>query len=87
MVSKVRERRADFNNNSSISKSVWKTKAKLFYYTVILMAYKLVRFTVKHAQANSSWTQAHMNNIWGKSVKILYPPCTITELQKFKKNF
>ena len=78
MVAKVRERRADFNNDASISKSVWKTKAKLIYYNVILFTYKLVKFTVKHAQANSSWTLAHMNKIWGKNVAKLYPPCTIT---------
>lgn len=60
MVDKIRNRRVDFNNGAGISNSVWKTKVKLLYYWVILFAYKLVRFTVNKAQANSTWTQNHM---------------------------
>ena len=78
MVAKIRERRADYNNDASISQSGWKTMLKLVYYNVILLAYKLVRFTVKKAQANSSWTQNHMVKLWGPQVTKLYPPCTLS---------
>lgn len=83
MVAKIRERRVDYNNDASISQSAWKTKVKLIYYHTILLAYKMVRFTVKQAQANSSWTQNHMIKIWGPNVTKLYPPCLLTDLLKF----
>lgn len=77
MVAKIRERRADYNNDASISQSAWKSNLKLIYYNVILLTYKLVRFTVKNAQANSSWTQGHMVKLWGPLIKKLYPPCSM----------
>jgi len=87
MVAKIRERRADYNNDASISQSAWKTKIKLIYYQLILLAYKFLRFTVKQAQANSSWTQAHMVKLWGPNITKLYPPCVLNELLKFEKKY
>lgn len=87
MIAKIRERRADYNNDTSISKSIWKTKAKLFYYYVVEFIYKLVRISVNSAQANSTWTQNHMKKIWGPHITRLYPPCSITDMLTFKKNY
>lgn len=66
MVSKIRDRRADFNNDANISRSWWKTYLKLAYYSTILFVYKMLRFTVSKAEANSSWTYNHMTRIWGE---------------------
>ncbi len=49
MIAKIREKRADYNNDASISQSAWKTKVKLIYYTAILWLYKLLRVTVNRA--------------------------------------
>lgn len=77
MIAKIRDRRVDYNNDASISQSAWKSKLKLLYYQIILIVYKLVKFTVKNAQANSSWTQGHMVQLWGPKIKKLYPPCSM----------
>lgn len=49
--------------------------------------YRIVRFTASSVQANSSWTQGHMNKIWGTSIEKLYPPCVLTEVLKFDKSY
>jgi alpha-1,2-mannosyltransferase len=78
MVSKIRERRVDFNNNADISQSKIKTNIKLLYYRVILLCYKIVRVSISAAQANSTWTYDHMIKLWGNNIVKLYPPCSIS---------
>lgn len=87
MVAKIRERRVDFNNNSDISHSNVKTNLKLIYYRIILLFYKIVRISISAAQANSTWTYDHMIKLWGNNIVKLYPPCSITEMLKFDKNY
>jgi alpha-1,2-mannosyltransferase len=64
MIEKVREKRADFNNSSVISRSPFLSKAKLVYYIIVLKIYKLIGKAVDFAQTNSSWTHNHMRNLW-----------------------
>ena len=90
MIQKVREQKADFNNSQVISKSPLLSKAKLYYYIIVLKIYKLIGRAVDFAQTNSSWTHDHMSLIWtnlakkDKLVK-LHPPCTVDPLLNIKK--
>ena len=85
MIEKVRSKREDFNNSSTISRSPLLSKAKLLYYILVLKVYRLIGKAVDFAQTNSSWTHSHMSNLWphlekeGKLIK-LYPPCTVKPL-------
>ena len=90
MIEKVRTKRADFNNSQTISKSAFLSKAKLYYYLIILEVYKLIGRAVDFAQTNSSWTHNHMSLIWNNlkakdKLYKLYPPCTVDKLLKMKK--
>jgi alpha-1,2-mannosyltransferase len=90
MLQKVREQRSDFNNSQAISKSPILSKAKLAYYYIVFIIYKIIGRFVDFAQANSTWTHEHMKKIWpslhnsGKLTK-LYPPCTVDRLLVLKK--
>lgn len=64
MIQKVREQRADFNNSQTISRSVFLSKLKLYYYIFVLKIYKLIGNSVDLAQTNSSWTHNHMSELW-----------------------
>ncbi len=90
MLQKVREQRSDFNNSQAISKSPLLSKAKLCYYYIVFIIYKIIGKFVDFAQANSTWTHEHMKKIWpslyksGKLTK-LYPPCTVDRLLVLRK--
>ena len=64
MIQKVREQRSDFNNSQAISKSPILSKAKLYYYQIVLVIYKIIGYFVDFAQTNSTWTHGHMSKIW-----------------------
>lgn len=90
MIEKVKSQRQDFNNSQVVSKSPFLSKAKLYYYQIILMLYKLIGKTVNFAQTNSSWTHGHMQNLWSSLDKKglltkVYPPCTVDSLLDLKK--
>ena len=90
MIRKIKNRTVDYNNDASISNSSVKTNIKLIYYGAILALYKVMRFTITNnkVQANSSWTHAHMQELWGnKNIKKLYPPCSIEKLLKYGKSY
>ncbi len=92
MIQKVREQRSDFNNCQAISKSPILSKAKLYYYQIVLVIYKIIGYFVDFAQTNSSWTHGHMSKIWPKLLNQqklvkLYPPCTVNSLLSFKKDY
>lgn len=90
MLQKVREQRSDFNNSQAISKSPILSKAKLAYYYLVFIIYKIIGKFVDFAQTNSTWTHEHMKKIWpslyisGKLTK-LYPPCTVDRLLVLRK--
>ena len=90
MLQKVREQRADFNNSQAISRSPILSKAKLYYYYAVFLAYKVIGRFVDFAQTNSTWTHGHMSKMWpwlvskGKLTK-LYPPCTVDRLLTIEK--
>jgi hypothetical protein len=82
MLSLVQRREATYNNRAFISKSTLFTTLKLIYYRGFALLYGIVGRCAHTAMCNSSWTAAHIRDIWGKDAAVLYPPCNTDKLQK-----
>jgi alpha-1,2-mannosyltransferase len=85
MLNLVQDRKGTYNNDSSISASFLKSRVKLIYYRVFARAYGWVGGFSDKVMANSSWTFAHLIEIWGASrnIKIVFPPCDTEYFQTF----
>ncbi|TYH89956.1 hypothetical protein ES332_A13G017500v1 [Gossypium tomentosum] len=83
MVSRVRQRSSMYNNDAVIAKSTWLSRCKIIYYTVFSMMYGMVGSCAHLVMVNSSWTQSHVEKLWGipKRIKRVYPPCDTSGLQ------
>lgn len=83
MISRVRERSSMYNNNASIAQSNWLSQCKIVYYTFFSWMYGLVGSCADLAMVNSSWTQSHIEKLWGipDRIKRVYPPCDTSGLQ------
>jgi alpha-1,2-mannosyltransferase len=75
MLRKVREKRPDYNNRESISKSETISRLKLLYYSLIARMYGLVGSWANEVMVNSTWTKNHIDGLWGVKARLLYPPC------------
>ena len=79
MLSKVREQRPGYNNNSRIASSVTISTLKLLYYKVFASFYSIVGSYADIVMVNSTWTYGHIDSLWNKSGKkrihTVYPPC------------
>lgn len=84
MISRVRQRSSMYNNDASIARSLWLSQCKIIYYTVFSMMYGVVGSCAHLVMVNSSWTQSHIEKLWGipKRVKRVYPPCDTSGLQE-----
>ncbi|KAK4253142.1 hypothetical protein QN277_010750 [Acacia crassicarpa] len=83
MLSRVRHRNLMYNNDALITKSIWLSWCKLFYYTLFSWMYGFVGSFAHLAMVNSTWTQSHIEKLWGISdcIKRVYPPCDTSGLQ------
>ena len=79
MLSRVRERKASYNNASSVTRSSFLSYAKVLYYRIFAWLYGLVGRCCNVAVVNSTWTHNHIVELWGKGAAIVYPPCNVTE--------
>ena len=82
MLQSVVSKRPTYNNDQSISSSGWRTRAKLAYYHLFALLYRLVGRCCHIVMANSSWTAGHISSLWGKANRV-YPPCDVTSFVKF----
>lgn len=66
-------------------------KVKLWYWQLLLWVYKLMGSTVDVVMTNSTWTQAHISDLWGQyrrdagktaPIVAVYPPCPVEELEQ-----
>ena len=85
MLKQVVEKRPTYNNDSTISSSGWRTKAKLAYYHFFALLYRLVGRCSHVVMANSSWTGGHIRSLWGKGT-VVYPPCDVSTFTAFPLN-
>ncbi|KAJ7963947.1 GDP-Man:Man(3)GlcNAc(2)-PP-Dol alpha-1,2-mannosyltransferase [Quillaja saponaria] len=83
MLSRVRQRSSSYNNDALIAKSVWLSRCKIIYYTLFSWMYGIVGSCAHLAMVNSSWTKAHIEQLWGipDRIKRVYPPCDTSGLQ------
>lgn len=65
MLARVQERRPDYNNNSAIASSTALTVSKLVYYRLFAFLYGAVGRLAHLVIVNSSWTQGHIDHLWG----------------------
>ena len=63
--------------------STWLSQWKIIYYTVFSWMYGMVGSCAHLIMVNSSWTQFHIENLWGipDRIKRVYPPCDTSGLQ------
>ena len=72
-----------YNNRRLISQSVLLTKCKMVYYQLFAKMYSWCGRCSDCVMVNSSWTQAHINNLWSLAYKTrtIYPPCDVNKLE------
>lgn len=76
MTAAVSGRVAAFNNRAIWARWRMLTAAKLAYYSLLTAAYGAAGRCASAVMANSTWTKAHVSQIWtGCDVKVVYPPC------------
>ncbi|PWA71247.1 UDP-Glycosyltransferase superfamily protein [Artemisia annua] len=83
MLSRVHSRSSMYNNDAFVANSVLLSRLKLVYYTFFSWMYGFVGSCANLAMVNSSWTQSHIEKLWGipDRIKRVYPPCDTTGLQ------
>lgn len=84
MLSRVRERKATYNNAENVSASAFLSGAKLIYYRIFAWFYGLAGGSCEVPLVNSTWTYNHIKEIWKRKAIIVYPPCNVTEFLKLQ---
>ena len=82
MLSLVQRREATYNNRGFISRSAFLTGLKAAYYRLFAIAYGWCGRRAHVAMCNSSWTLAHIEDIWGVRPAVVFPPCNTERLQQ-----
>lgn len=73
---------ASFNNREIFIRHPILRQVKLLYYKTLASLYGFAGRRADLVLVNSSWTQAHINSLWGVSAKVVYPPC---DIENFKR--
>ncbi|CAI9114356.1 OLC1v1015064C1 [Oldenlandia corymbosa var. corymbosa] len=83
MLSRVHGRSSMYNNDTLIANSKLLSCCKVLYYLVFSWLYGIVGSFAHLAMVNSSWTQSHIEKLWGipDRIKLVYPPCDTSRLQ------
>ena len=84
MLTKVNERRADFNNAGYIAANPVLSRVKIIYYQLFARVYGWCGSCSDVIMVNSTWTRNHINAIWKVPQKtaLVYPPCDTKSLQE-----
>merc|ERR1712046_402815 len=70
MLKMVKERKESYNNNSTLSKSRFRSVLKLIYYHIFASCYSLCGFMTDVVMCNSSWTKNHIESLWHLKFRI-----------------
>jgi len=83
MLRKVSSRTVAFNNRASVARSPVFSSAKVIYYRMFSWVYGLCGRFSDSVMVNSSWTEEHINYLWGRplSTHRVYPPCDTSSLK------
>lgn len=84
MLTKVNERRIDFNNAGYIAQNPVLSRLKIVYYQLFALAYGWCGSCSDVVMVNSTWTLDHINAIWKipQRTSVVYPPCDTKSLQE-----
>ena len=76
MLKMVASGQASYNNRSGIGHSKLLTNVKIIYYRLLATLYGFVGRRSDVVMVNSTWTYAHIKDIWKyENTNIVYPPC------------
>lgn len=76
MLTRVRERAVDVNNDAAVARSRALSALKLMYYRAFALLYAVAARAIDTAVANSSWTRGHLRTVWRRAdVGLIFPPC------------
>jgi glycosyltransferase involved in cell wall biosynthesis len=64
MITKVVERRPDYNNPNAIASSQVMTNTKVAYYRFFAWLYSLMGGLTDSVMVNSTWTKNHIDSLW-----------------------
>lgn len=82
MLRVVANNQTTFNNHRLIANNRILTTIKLIYYRVFANLYWLAGKSAHVVMVNSSWTKNHIVKLWDCQVKVVYPPCNVTNLMQ-----
>ncbi|TNN19376.1 GDP-Man:Man(3)GlcNAc(2)-PP-Dol alpha-1,2-mannosyltransferase [Schistosoma japonicum] len=73
-----------YNNAAWVRNSKIFSIVKFLYYKLFISAYKFCGSSknIDITMTNSSWTQQHIQSLWGGKPVVLYPPCPIEDLER-----
>ena len=76
MLTSVAKQTHSYNNSQTVSKSRVLTCLKLTYYRLFARLYGFMGCRSDVVMVNSSWTHAHIRQLWSpRQLFIVYPPC------------
>uniref|UniRef100_A0A0N4ZMT7 GDP-Man:Man(3)GlcNAc(2)-PP-Dol alpha-1,2-mannosyltransferase n=1 Tax=Parastrongyloides trichosuri TaxID=131310 RepID=A0A0N4ZMT7_PARTI len=84
MISMVENRESSYNNAEWISKSTFLSFGKLIYYKLFALFYKFCGFAADVVMVNGTWTEGHINTLWNRKAKKIFPPCNVDEFINLK---
>jgi len=72
---------AQFNNSEAIERSSLFKTVKRVYYHLLMFTYKICGRFADQVATNSSWTNAHIVELWGnpETTTKIFPPCDTRE--------
>jgi len=80
MLSRVRDRKASYNNAGFVSRSPLLSSLKIYYYKLFAYFYGLAGHCCDLTMVNSTWTFKHIESLWRHpSAEIVYPPCNVAK--------
>jgi len=81
MLARVKSRTQTYNNRGMVARSPLVSRLKVLYYRLFSLLYGWCGAAATTVMVNSSWTQEHIQQLWGGQPCLVYPPCDITHLE------
>lgn len=83
MLEAVASARPNAVHNAGAARSgAVRTRAKLIYYDIFARCYGWSGSNARVVMTNSSWTDAHIRQLWRCPSRVVYPPCDTSELSR-----
>ncbi|CDU25735.1 related to ALG11-required for asparagine-linked glycosylation [Sporisorium scitamineum] len=83
MLARVSARQPGHTNNARTANSLLRSRGKLIYYRVFAKVYSWALRRADVVVGNGSWTRGHLEELMGRGVEKVYPPCDTVKLAGF----